>query len=196
MHLACLQRRTYDTIKTCLFGALSIVHNHLVDGLFNEQIILHTLLVGRGELGYSNQQRTGAVLTGQALQSGAHHILGTGSMEIGDVHIQIPQNCHCLFHSVGNIVQLQIQENLMSSCFDFLHDSRTLRIVQLHTDFHKGLPTGELVQKREGLLRAGKITGYNYVLTHYFAPPIISLKVLILYLSIASGSCSTISRQI
>ena len=97
-------------------------------------------------------------------------------MEVGDIHIQIAQHCHGLFHGVGNIVELQIQKDLVTPGFDFPDDGRTLGIVQLHADLDKGLAAGEFVQKCEGGLSGRKITRNNDIFTHYFTPPIISLR--------------------
>ena len=132
----------------------------------DHQVPLHGLLIGGGQLGHGNQQGTGAVGPGQALQSCLHHGGGTGGVEVGNVHIQVPQNGHGLLDGVGNVVELQIQKNLMPPGLDLPDDFRAFGIVQLHADLHKGLSAGELVQKCEGLLCAGKIAGYNDVFPH------------------------------
>ena len=73
-------------------------------------------------------------------------------MEVGDVHVQIPQDGHGLLHGVGDVVKFQIQKNLVSPGFDLPDDGGAFRVVQLHADLHEGLAAGELIQKSEGCL--------------------------------------------
>ena len=142
------------------------MHNHLIQRLLNEQVALHPLLAGGGELGDSDQQGTGAVGPGEALQSRLHHGLGTGGVEVGHIHIQAGEDRHGLLHGVGDVVELQIQEDLVAAGLDLPDDGGALRVVELHADLHKGLLLGELVQKRQGLCLAVKIQRDDDVLTH------------------------------
>ena len=114
-----------------------------------------------------------------------------------EIDVQVRKNSHGLLDSVGDIVELQIQEDLMTTGLDLLDNAGAFCIIQLHADLQEGLAVTscELVQECKGCLRRGKITCYNYVLTHYFAPPIISLKLLIRYLAMTAGRSRTISRQ-
>ena len=166
MHLAGFQRGADNAVQTCILGGLGVVHHHLVNGGVNHQIPLHGLLVGGGQLGDGNQQGAAAVGAGQTLQGGGHHGGGTGGVEVADVHIQVAQNCHGLFHRVGNVVELQIQENLVAPGLNLPDNGGAFGVVQLHTNFYKGLLPFKFVQKRENLLCAGKVAGNNNILTH------------------------------
>ena len=195
MDLFRLQGRADHAVQPCVLSGLGIVHDDLVDGLVDEQVLLHGLLVGGGQLGHGNQQGPGAVGPGQALQGGLHHGGGTGGMEVGDVYIQIPQDRHGLLDGVGDIVELQVQEDLVAPGLDLPDDFRPLGVVQLHADLHERLSAGELIQESKGLLRTGKIAGYDHVFTHYCAPPIISFKFSILYSFMARGRSSMMFLQ-
>ena len=166
MNLLGFQGGADHPVQTGILGGLGVVHDHLVNGLVNEQVPLHGLLIGGGQLGHGDEQRPGAVRPGQTLQGGAHHGGGTRGVKIRNVHIQLTQHRHGLLHGVGDVVELQIQENLMASGLQLPDNAGALGIVQLHADFHEGLAPGELVQEGKGCLRAGKIAGYDYVLTH------------------------------
>ena len=177
MHLSGFQGGADNAVQTGILGSLSVVHHHFVNGLMDQQIPLHGGLIGGGQLGHGNQQGTGAVRTGQTLQSGLHHGSGSGSVEVGDVHIQVPQDGHGLLNGVGDVVELQIQEDLVAPGLDLPDDAGAFGVVQLHADLDKGLPAGELVQKCEGGFCRREITSYDNVFTHYFAPPIISFRL-------------------
>ena len=152
MHLPRFQRRADHAVQTRVFRGLGVVHDHFVNGFMNEQVGLHGRLIGGGQLGHGDQQGTGAVLPGQPFQRGLHHGGGTGGVEVGDVHVQIPQDGHGFFHGVGDVVELQVQKNLVPSGFDLPDDGGAFRVVQLHADLHEGLPAGEFVKKSEGRL--------------------------------------------
>ena len=77
---ACLQGRAHHAVQSRLRGVFGIVHHHLGKRLFDPQLPLHALLIGRGELGHGDEQRTGAVGPGEALQRGGHHGGGTGGV--------------------------------------------------------------------------------------------------------------------
>ena len=134
-----------DAVQTRLRGVFGIVHHHLGKRLFDPQLPLHALLIGRGELGHGDEQRAGAAGPGEALQRGGHHGGGTGGVEVHDVHIQRRQCRHGLFHGVGNVMQLEIQKDFMSATANFPDDGRPFGVKQLHADLHKGLFLGETV---------------------------------------------------
>ena len=46
---------------------------------------------------------------------------------------------HGLFHGVGDVVQLQIQEDLVAPGLDLPDDGRAFGVEQLHADLHEGL---------------------------------------------------------
>ena len=54
----------------------------------------------------------------------------------------------------------------MASGLDFTNDGGTFGIVQFHTDFDKGLCTGELVKEGKGFGLAVKVQCDDYVFTH------------------------------
>ena len=133
------------------------------------------LLVGGGELGHGNQDGTGTVGTGQALQSGLHHGDGTTGVEVGHVHVQAGEDGHGLLDGVGNIVKLQVEEDLVATGLDLTDDGGTLGVVQLHADLHEGLSvqTLEEIEECEYLFCAVKITGYNDVFSHFSISPLL-----------------------
>ena len=120
----------------------------------------------RGELGHGDEQRAGAVGTGQSLQSGGHHGGGAGGVEVDHVHIQPGEHAHGLLHGVGNVVELQIQKDPVASGLDLPDNGGPLGIVQLHADLHKGLLPGELIEEGEGFLPVFKIQRNDYILSH------------------------------
>ena len=69
-----------------------------------------------------NEQGTCAIRSCQAFQSCFHHCRCTCRMKVADIYIQSRENRHGFFYGIGDIMQLEIQENLMSSCLDFLYD--------------------------------------------------------------------------
>ena len=113
-----------------------------------------------------DEQGAGAVGPGQALQGRLHHGLGAGGVEVHHVHPQAGEHRHGLLHRVGDVVELQVQENLMPPVLDLPDDGGPLGVVELHADLHKGLLPGELVQKGQGLLLAVEIQGDDHVFTH------------------------------
>ena len=155
-----------DAIQTRLRGVFGIVHHHLGKRLFDPQLPLHALLIGRGELGHGDEQRAGAAGPGEALQRGGHHGGGTGGVEVHDVHVQRGQGGHGLFHGVGNVVELQVEEDLMTASADIPHYLRPLGVEKLHADLDKGLFAGKAIQKSQRLFLAVEIQCDDNVLTH------------------------------
>ena len=70
---------------------------------------------------------------------------GAGGMDVHQVHIQRGQSGHSLFHGVGDIMQLQIQEDLVAPGPDLPDDGGAFGVEQLHADLHKGLFLREAV---------------------------------------------------
>ena len=89
-------------------------------------------------------------------------------MEVHHVHVQVRQDGHGLFHGVGDVVELQVQENFVPPGLDLPDDGGALGVVELHADLHEGLARlpGEAVQETEGLLPALEVQCDDYVLTH------------------------------
>ena len=69
-------------------------------------------------------------------------------MEIHHVNIQPGEDVHGPLHGVGDVMELQIQENLVAPGLDVPDDLGAFGIEQLHANLHKGLlPGRELIQK-------------------------------------------------
>ena len=87
-------------------------------------------------------------------------------MDIHNVHIQRGQGRHGLFDSVGNVMELEIQKDLVSPRPDLPDNRGAFRIEQLHADLHKGLFLRKLIQKSQRLFPAVEIQRNDNVLTH------------------------------
>ena len=87
-------------------------------------------------------------------------------MEVHHIHVQRGQDGHGLFDGVGDVVQLEIEEDLVASGLDLADDGRALGVEQLHADLHERLFAGETVEKRERFLLAVKVQGDDDVFTH------------------------------
>ena len=142
------------------------MHNHLLHGLFDPKILFQTFLVGGGELSHSDEQRTGSVGTGKPFQSGLHHAGGTCGVEVGDIHTQGGKHLHGLLNGVGDIVELKIQEDLMSATLDLANDLGTLCVVQLHADLYERLLFLELIQECKNIFFACEVASHDHVFTH------------------------------
>ena len=79
-----------------------------------------------------------AVFPAQSLQGGAHHLHGPGGVHIDNVHLQGRQHTHRLFHGVGNVVELEIQEHAVSAPLELAHHFGSLGIEELHPNLDKG----------------------------------------------------------
>ena len=116
-------------------------------------------------------------------------------MEIDDVRAKISQDGHGLLHSVGYVVELQVQEDLMAPVFQLPHHVGAGGVEQLHADLDEGPLPAQLIQKRQGLFAAAEIAGDYHVLSHQCAPPMISFRLVMPYFSISRGRSATMSRQ-
>ena len=90
----------------------------------------------------------------------------TCGVEVDHIHIEGGEHGHGLFHGDGDVVQLEIEEDLVAAGFDLAHDRGALGVEELHADLHEGLFAGEAVEKRESLFPAVKIQRNDNVLTH------------------------------
>ncbi|CDC62882.1 unknown [Clostridium sp. CAG:448] len=102
---------------------------------------------------------------------------------------------HGFSDRIRDVMQFQIQEDPVSARFDLPHDVRSLRVKELHSDFHEQLLSVKPIQKRVDFFRAVKIQRNNHFtlcLFHLCATPIISFRFSIPYFCITAGSCSTI----
>ena len=59
---------------------------------------------------------------GSTSERGLHHLDGTEGVQVGHVHVQVPQHGHGLFDGVGNVAQLQVQEDGMPPALDLPDD--------------------------------------------------------------------------
>ena len=166
MDLARLQGRADHSVQPRQSGVTGIGEDHVLQGLFNEQLLGQSGLVGAGELGDGDEQGPGPVGPGKALQRGGHHGPGAGGVEIHDVHIQAGEHPHGLLDGVGDVVQLQIQKDPVAPALDLTHDLWADRIEKLHADLHKGLFFAEAVQKSKGFRSAWEIAGDDHVFSH------------------------------
>ena len=149
--------------ESCIFG---VVDDHFLKGAVDADLFLHALLAGGGELRDGDEERARTVRAGEPLKRGAHHGARTRGVEVDHVHIEGGEHGHRFFHGVGDIVQLEIEEDLMAARLDLAHDGRAFSVEELHADLHKGLFAGEAVKKCEGLFLAVKIQCDDNVLTH------------------------------
>ena len=134
-------------------------------------------------------------------------------MEVHHVHVQAGENAHGAPHGVGDVVELQIQEDLVAPGLDVPDHLGAFSVEELHADLHKGLlPGGELVQEGEGLLTGGEIQGDDNVFCAHskqvlsleiqgfgrdqrWAAPVSSAMRAAPSCSQTRGSCSTIVLQ-
>ena len=149
--------------ESCVFG---VVDDNVLKRGVNTDLFLHALLAGGGELRDGNEERARTVRAGESLKRGAHHGARTCGVEVDHIHIEGGEHGHRFFHGVGNVVQLEIEEDLVAARLDLAHDGRAFGVEELHADLHKGLFAGEAVEKREGLFLAVKIQRDDNVLTH------------------------------
>ena len=169
MNFPSLQRGADDAVQPRVAGVFRVVQDRLVQAAGDEQVFLHPGFARRGQLRHGDQQRALLAGDGQALQGRFHHGLRPGGVEIDHVHLQLGQHVHSLLDSVGDIVQLQVQEDLVPSGFELPADGRALGVVKLHADLDKGALRAEAVQKFQCLRFAAEIAGDDNVLTHVCA---------------------------
>ena len=166
MDLAGLQRRADHAVKPCQLCIFGVVDDDVGKRLADPDLLLHALLAGGGELGHGDEQRARAVRAGETLQRRRHHGARACRVQVHHVHVERRQHRHCLFDGVGNVVQLQIEEDLVASCLDVTDDLRSLRIKKLHADLDERLFSGEAVEKRERFLPSVKVQCDDDVFTH------------------------------
>ncbi len=145
------------------------MHYGVVYARIDKQLAAHSLLARRGQLRHGDQQRASAVGTREALQGGFHHIDGARSVKIAHIHIQMGQDSHRFLHRIGNIVQLEVEENLVSARLDLAHDRRALGIIKFHADLYERFAIGEFVEERQRRRRAAEIACDYYIsMTHCY----------------------------
>ena len=166
MDAAGFERGADHAVKTGSHGIFRVVDDHVLKRGVNADLFLHALLAGGGELRDGNEERARTVRAGEPLKRGAHHGARTCGVEVDHIHIEGGEHGHRFFHGVGDVVQLEIEEDLVAARLDLAHDGRAFGVEELHADLHEGLFAGEAVEKREGLFLAVKIQRDDNVLTH------------------------------
>ena len=89
-------------------------------------------------------------------------------MDVAHVHVEAREYGHRLAHRVGNVVELQVEEDAVSPALDLAHDLGTLGIEELHADLQEGfaLLVPEQVEEAEGVFCGLEVAGYDYVAFH------------------------------
>ena len=87
-------------------------------------------------------------------------------MEVAHIHVEVRKYSHCFFNGSGNIVELEVKEDLMTSCFDFTNDRGTFRIEKFHTDLYVRLSAREFIKKIVCSLCACKVASNDNVFSH------------------------------
>lgn len=124
-------------------------------------------------------------------------------MDVAHIHVQPRQYGHRFLHRIGNVVQLEVEENLVPPALDLTHDFRPFGIEQLHADLEERFAclAPEQVEEFEGIFRRLEVAGDNYVMLHivrfyvHSTIPIMSLSRPIPSRCISAGSASTISFE-
>ena len=136
MHLARFQRRADHAVKSRTLRIFRVMHDDLVNRFRDEQVLPHALLARRGELRHGDKKRARPVRARQPFKRRLHHGDSPARMKIAHVHIEPREHRHRFFHRIRNVVELQIEEDLMTSFLDFADNRRSLRVKKLHADFH------------------------------------------------------------
>ena len=89
-------------------------------------------------------------------------------MDVAHVDIQSRQHGHRLTHRIGDIVQLQVEENPVSPAFDLPHDGRTFGVEKLHADLQKGFArlVAEKIEEAERIFCGLEVAGDDYITVH------------------------------
>ena len=149
--------------ESCVFG---VVDDHVLKRGVNADLFLHALLAGGGELRDGDEERARTVRAGEPLKRGAHHGARTCGVEVDHIHIEGGEHGHRLFHGVGNVVQLEIEEDLVAARLDLAHDGRAFGVEELHADLHIRPLVSEAVEKGQRALPGRKVAGDYYVFSH------------------------------
>ena len=90
-------------------------------------------------------------------------------MQVDHIHIQTAQHSHCFLHRIGDIMQFQVEENLMSTTLQLTNNSRAFSIKKLHANLYKRLLFRKSIQESIRFFCARKITRYNHFSFHIFS---------------------------
>ena len=152
MHLPRLKRGADHAVKSGCRGVAGVGDDDLVDGPWDEELLLHALLVRAGQLRHRDQQRPASVRPGQALQRRLHHGPGARGVQVHDVRPKAGEHAHGLLHGVRDVVQLQVQKHPVPARFELPDDLRSGGVIELHPDLDEGPLVPELLKKGHGLL--------------------------------------------
>ena len=86
-------------------------------------------------------------------------------MQIDDIDIERRQILHCLLHRIGDIVQLEIEEDAVSQRPHLFDDVKSKRVGQLHADLDRDRFI-ELFEKVQHFFSRGEIKRRNGLLVH------------------------------
>ena len=161
------ERRANNAVKACFFSVLCVMHYNFRKGFFDKKVVFHCFLVGGSKLGNCDEKRAGAVGSGKAFDCCFHHSAGTCCMKVGHINVKSGKNRHCFFNGVGDIVEFEVEEDFMASCFDFANDGRAFCIEELHTDFYERFFALEFIEELESFFCGRKIAGNNDVFSHF-----------------------------
>ena len=166
MHLARFQRRADHAVQPGGTGQLRVVHHHFGERLFNEQFLFHAHLVGAGQLRYGDEHGPRAVRAGQAFDGGLHHGDGAEGVQIGHVHVQLRERAHASPDGVGDVAELEVEENFVAAALDLAHDLRPFGVKEFHAHLDKGLFAGEAVEEGKRFLAVREVQSDDDVFTH------------------------------
>ena len=160
-----LERRADHAVEPRLARVAGVTYDRVVDRGADQQLALHALLARGGELRHGYEQGPSAVLARESLDRGAHHLDGAGGVDIAHVDVEPRQHGHRLLHGVGNVVELEVEENAVAPALDFAHDGRAFGVEKLHADLQKGFArfVAEQIEEAESLLGRLEVAGDDYV---------------------------------
>ena len=72
---------------------------------------------------------------------------------------RLRKRAHAALDGVGDVAELEIEENLVAAALDLAHDLRPFGVEKLHADLHEGLFAGEAVEEGKRFLTAGEVAG-------------------------------------
>jgi hypothetical protein len=72
-------------------------------------------------------------------------------MEVTHIYIEAREYRHSFLNGVRYIVELEVEEDLVSATFEFVHDSRTFCVVKFHTNLYIRLYIAHFVKEAIGL---------------------------------------------
>jgi len=74
----------------------------------------------------------------QTFGGGFHHSPSSCGVDIDHIHTKPSDNLHSTADGIGNIVQLEVEKNVVSTPLYLLHEAVSFGIEKLHTDLYEG----------------------------------------------------------